>query len=174
MLIDKPTTHGKLDKSMAEYTANCKTCRKKLFENFGNYESCSMVACCDVFTDITTCTDFCNICPSLRNIIKNVNQAIYHGAQGWNVPCDLHLEHLNQRCKEAVHGLQVNKTSESILRVGKSLGSLKDIIKQFDEDNGIPLSSGAHGAPNMEDRDLILQELLNSAVLSSGTARNHA
>lgn len=61
LLIDKPTTRGKLDKSMAEYTANCKTCRrKKLFENFDNYESCSLVSCCDVCTDITTSADFCN------------------------------------------------------------------------------------------------------------------
>lgn len=97
------------------------------------------------------------------------------GVQGRNIPCDLHLEHMNRLCKEAVRGLQANKTSTSIVRVGKSLGTLKEVMEQFDEDNGIPLPSGAHSAPSMKkDRDLILQELLNSAVFSPGTARNHA
>lgn len=71
LLINKPMGRGKLDKNMAEYTTNCKTCRrKKFFKNYDNYESCSMVACCDACTnimvaccnvcnDITTCTDFC-------------------------------------------------------------------------------------------------------------------
>lgn len=82
---------------------------------------------------------------------------------------------MNRLCKEAVRGLQANKTSASIVRVGKSLGTPKEVMEQFDEDNGIPLPSGAHSAPSMKkDRDLILQELLNSDVFSPGTARNHA
>ena len=59
LLLAKPT-HGKLEKSMAEYIANNKTCRRKhLFQNFDNYEIHSMVACCDICADITACTDFC-------------------------------------------------------------------------------------------------------------------
>ena len=58
LLLTKPT-HGKLEKSMAEYIANNKTCRRKhLFENFDNYETRSMIACCDTCTNITVCTDF--------------------------------------------------------------------------------------------------------------------
>lgn len=99
-----------------------------------------------------------------------------HGVRGRNIPCDLHLEHMNRLCKEAVYGLQANKTPDAIVRVGKSLGTLKDVIEQFDEDNSVPLPSGAHSAPIMKkDRDIILQELLCSAVFSAGTAaRNHA
>ena len=99
-----------------------------------------------------------------------------HGVQGRNIPCDLHLEHMNRLCKEAVYGLQANKTPDAIVRVGKSLGMLKDVIEQFDEDNNVPLLSGAHTAPSMKkDRDIILQELLSSEVFSVGiVARNHA
>ena len=47
---------------------------------------------------------------------------------GRNIPCDLHLERLNRLLKEAVRGLQVNKTSAAISRVGKSMGTLSDVI----------------------------------------------
>ena len=74
-----------------------------------------------------------------------------------------------------MYGLQANKTSDAIVRVGKSLGTLKDVIEQFDEDNSVPLPLGAHTAPSMKkDRDIILRELLSGAVFSAGTARNHA
>lgn len=98
-----------------------------------------------------------------------------HGVQGRNVPCDLHLEHMNRLCKEAVHGLQANKTSVSIVRVGKSLGTLKDTVEQFDDDNDIHAPSQAHSTPSVnKDRDIILKELLNNSVFHPGVARHHA
>lgn len=81
---------------------------------------------------------------------------------------------MNRLCKEAVYGLQANKTSVSIVRVGKSLGTLSDVIEQFDEDNDTEVPSGAHSIPSAnKDRDMILRELLNSAVFSPGMARHH-
>ena len=47
-----------------------------------------------------------------------------HGRKGRNIPCDLHMEHINRLCKDAVYGLQANKTASAIVRVGKSLGPL--------------------------------------------------
>ena len=41
-----------------------------------------------------------------------------HGLPGRNIPADLHMEHLNRVCKEAVRGLGVNKTDEAIVWVG--------------------------------------------------------
>ena len=82
---------------------------------------------------------------------------------------------MNHLCKAAFHGLQANKTSKSIVHVSKSSGILKEVTEQFNEDNGIPLPSGAHSAPSMKkDRDLIiLQKLLTSAVFTPRIARNH-
>lgn len=55
------------------------------------------------------------------------------------------------------------------------MGTLSDIVEQFDKDNDVPLPSGAHSAPSVKkDRDIILKELLNTAVFSCGSSRHHA
>ena len=59
LLLTKPTKYVKIEKSMAEYIANTETCRRKqLFKNFDNFEAHSLRACCDICTDITSCTEF--------------------------------------------------------------------------------------------------------------------
>ena len=45
------------------------------------------------------------------------------GIPGYNIPADLHNEHLNRICKEAVKALGSNKTVEGITRAGKALGA---------------------------------------------------
>ena len=93
---------------------------------------------------------------------------------GRNIPCDLHLEHLNRLLKEAVRGLQANKTSAAISRVGKSMGTLSDVVEQFDESNDVQVPSGCHHAPaTVKDRDLIVQELVDTAVFSPVSERHH-
>ena len=42
---------------------------------------------------------------------------------GGNIPADLHNEHLNKICKDAVRALGSNKTEEGVIRVGKALGT---------------------------------------------------
>ena len=60
LLVDKPTRHGKMEKSMVEYVTNTKTCRRKqLFENFDYFEFHPVEQCCNVCTNVTNfCTDF--------------------------------------------------------------------------------------------------------------------
>ena len=36
-----------------------------------------------------------------------------HGLPGCNIPADLHMEHLNRVCKEAIKGLGANKTASN-------------------------------------------------------------
>ena len=97
-----------------------------------------------------------------------------HGIVGRNIPCDLHMEHLNRICKGAVYGLQANKTPAAIRRVGKSLGALNGVLEQFDEDNDIKTPSGIHHRPSeIRDRDMILRELLQASVLSHHAGRSH-
>ena len=43
-----------------------------------------------------------------------------HGLPGRNISSDLHQEHLNRVCKDAVRGLGTNQTEKSIGRVGKA------------------------------------------------------
>ena len=41
-----------------------------------------------------------------------------HGRPGKNIPCDLHLEHLNREAKNAMGGLSSNITEQSVKRIG--------------------------------------------------------
>ena len=61
------------------------------------------------------------------------------GVPGGNIPADLHNEHLNRVCKEAVKALGSNKTVEGITRAGKALGVIVPILnnRQFDVDNNV-------------------------------------
>ena len=56
-----------------------------------------------------------------------------HGLQGRNVACDLHMEHLNSVCKEAIEGVGSNKIEDVVQRVGKVVGVLADVTKNFDK-----------------------------------------
>ena len=87
------------------------------------------------------------------------------GVPGGNIPADLHNEHLNKICKEAVRALGSNKTEESVIRVGKALGTIIPILSQFDEDNGISLPVGRHSEASInKDRDLIIGDLMKNHV----------
>ena len=54
-----------------------------------------------------------------------------HGLPGRNISSDLHQEHLNRVCKDAVRGLGTNQTEKSIGRVGKALGTLSPVLDQY-------------------------------------------
>ena len=84
-----------------------------------------------------------------------------HNVPGHNIPCDLHQEHLNHIVKDAIRGLQANKTGSSIIRVAKILGTVSPVLNAFDSENQVRNLSGAHAIPSTEkDRDLILQHLI--------------
>ena len=60
-----------------------------------------------------------------------------HGILGRNIPCDLHIEHLNRTCKDAVRGLHANKTPPAVTRIGKSIGAFNTILEQYDKNSGL-------------------------------------
>ena len=83
-----------------------------------------------------------------------------HSIEGRNIPCGLHMEHMNHLCKDALYGLQANKTASAIVRVGKSQGPLSHLLEQFDKENGVIVPTGAHHKPSFnKDRDIIVKEL---------------
>ena len=43
------------------------------------------------------------------------------------------MEHLNREAKNQISGLGSNITDESVERVGKSLGEVVSILRQFDQ-----------------------------------------
>ena len=97
-----------------------------------------------------------------------------HGIQGRNIPCDLHMEHMNRICKNAVYGLQANKTPSAIVRIGKSLGPLTDILLEFDDMNDVSAPSGAHHRPSItKERDMMIKVLQEGAVFKQLELRKH-
>ena len=91
--------------------------------------------------------------------------------KGRNIPCDLHMEHINRLCKYDVYGLQASKTASEIVRVEKSLGPLSHLLEQFDKENDVIVPTGAHHKPSFsKDRDMILKELQQSQVFSENVA----
>lgn len=53
------------------------------------------------------------------------------GRAGHNIPCDLHLEHLNRRLKIMMNSLGANKFQGPIQRIARSLGVVNSICSRF-------------------------------------------
>ena len=98
-----------------------------------------------------------------------------HGLQGCNIPCDLHVEHLNHLCKEAICGLGANQTPNAITCVGKCIGKLSDFLDHYDNITLISTASGRHTVtPSRNDHDLILVELTSKACFKRIAKCTHA
>ena len=60
-----------------------------------------------------------------------------HGKVGHNIANDLHMEHLNRVCKNAVRRVGARKSEESLKRIGRVVGPLmskfdKNVLKRTD------------------------------------------
>ena len=51
------------------------------------------------------------------------------GKEGHNVPCDLHMEHLNRVLKDSIQQLGANKTKKAIIRAGKCIDKLDEVLR---------------------------------------------
>ena len=51
-----------------------------------------------------------------------------HGRPGKNVLRDLHMEHMNNKCKASLSGLGSNITDHSVQHVGRCIGRLVPIM----------------------------------------------
>ena len=81
-----------------------------------------------------------------------------HGVRGRNIPCDLFMEHLNRALKSLV-ALGANKTEKAIVRVGKCIGTVIDVLNNFDSDNDVQSDSGWRSpAPSKKDLETVLKE----------------
>ena len=69
------------------------------------------------------------------------------GYRGCNVPCDLHLEHLNCRLKEMIRGLHSNVTPKALSRAARSVGIVHQVCDNITSATGIYQESGHHTRP---------------------------
>ena len=84
-----------------------------------------------------------------------------HGKIGKNIPCDLHMEHLNRVVKNGIRGLGANKAEMAMIRLGKCVDTVADVMEHYDDEHGVNAPSGHHTkASENKDLDIVIQELL--------------
>lgn len=82
------------------------------------------------------------------------------GLPGKNVPCDLHMEFLNRMAKDSLRGLGSNITDEAVRRIGKCIGEIVDVVKQFDEVNQLKEPSTRHSKKaKKKDLEAVVKQL---------------
>ena len=97
-----------------------------------------------------------------------------HGLPAQNIPCDLFMEHLNRVCKEAVNGLGANKTPKGLDRIGKIVGTLDEVLRNFDKDNSISERSGKHKVASIKkDLNTVVKVLIDESVFKYSSGRYH-
>lgn len=98
------------------------------------------------------------------------------GVQGRNIPMDFHQEHLNRLCKTIIHSLGPNRGDEAVIRCGKALGTVNNVLSQFDEDNDVAVPSGAHSCPSYaKEMCTLIKELKHTNILTEAPAgRKHS
>ena len=98
-----------------------------------------------------------------------------HGRPGKNVAMDLHMEHINRACKEAMGNQGSNIGDISVDRIGKSIRGLMDIGKAFDQENDVPQVSGKRSKRSVEaDMAKLIPQLSESKVFDHIPGREHS
>ena len=94
------------------------------------------------------------------------------GKPGHNVPCDLHLEHVNCLVKTAVSHRGANV---AITRVGRCAGPLMKVCKQYDHNTFVAPASSRHTAASFgSDLKKVVGELVTcSQVFKYKAGRKH-
>ena len=97
------------------------------------------------------------------------------GQAGHNIPCDLHLEHLNRICKSSIKMLGSNKTVKAIQRVGRCLNFTKDFLSKYDADMNLHEESGSHikSSDTIDCEKILVQLFETSSVFSSNSLHRH-
>ena len=71
--------------------------------------------------------------------------------------CDLHMEHINRECKNAIGALGSNILDEAVGSGGRGIGELLKVTTQCDQHNGVPPVSERH---SKRAADMDLERLL--------------
>lgn len=113
--------------------------------------------------------------PRLAMQLKWSRTVNTHGRPGKNIPCDLHMEHLNRECKSGLRGLGSNITDMSVMRVGKCIGKTTTMLKGFDKVNGVPSEADYHTHRSAQEdlKKLLTQLTRTSKVYATESERCH-
>ena len=84
------------------------------------------------------------------------------GRKGCNISCDLHLEHLNRRLKQMVHGIH---SINAIDRAAQSIGFIHKICSMFEKGTDVMSESDKHSRPAFtKECTLMCNELVEQKI----------
>ena len=96
------------------------------------------------------------------------------GQPGCNVPCDLHMEHLNRRLKKVINSMGANVRPSTIVKAGKALGPVDHLCQVFEHETSHYQRSNYHPIPGFgKDMDALLKVLENEKVFTLVSGRQH-
>jgi L1 cell adhesion molecule like protein len=96
------------------------------------------------------------------------------GRAGCNLPCDLHMEHLNRRLSGIINHLGSNVQPATITRAAKAVGVVDHICRIFSESLRGKIDSDRHPKPTtLKDFNVIIKELMDNDVFSKQQSRKH-
>lgn len=97
------------------------------------------------------------------------------GFAGANIPCDLHMEHLNRRLKSIIRGMGANVMPKTIQKAAKSLAPVHRVCQIFEEQTALQKRSEHHPIPAFgKDFTTILELLMEERVFFPLSARTHS
>ena len=97
------------------------------------------------------------------------------GVPGANIPCDLHMEHLNRRLKIVIKNLGANVNPKLIQKAGKTIGVVLHICKIFEGQTSHFNISDSHPHPSFgKDFNSVLNVLEEESVFVTGCKRQHS
>ncbi len=96
------------------------------------------------------------------------------GRPGCNMPCDLYMEHLNRRIKTILRNMGSNINPNSIVRAGKSIGTIHQVSLVFEEETTNASRTDRHPVPKFgKDFTRVLQLLEDERVMVPLGTRHH-
>ena len=96
------------------------------------------------------------------------------GLIGCNLPCDLHMEHLNRRIKKIIHSMGANVNPKAIVKAGKALGPVEHICQLFEEQTSNNTVYNSHPVPSFgKDLSTVVQVLQDEKVFVLTPGRSH-
>ena len=94
------------------------------------------------------------------------------GYAGANIPCDLHMEHLNRRLKTVIRSMGANVKPATIVKAGKAISSVHHVCKVFEEQTTGHSPSDRHPFPAFgKDFHTVLTLLDEEKVFSKTPGR---
>lgn len=98
-----------------------------------------------------------------------------HGRIGCNIPCDLHLEHLNRRLKTSLSHAGSNITPTSVVCAGKCIGVVNRVCNVFENETRQRNESQKHPYPAFtKDYQHIIEVLREVNLYTVQTGRTHS